>query len=127
MKTMMMLPVALAGLLVAAPAKADGPAWGFGIGFGRGGVHVSGFVGAPHRHVRPIHPYRPVIVVPAPVVHVHTRVPIYAQVWVPARYQTVFVGYNLAGLPVYRTVCVATGHYETVTTGYRCGGCGVAF
>jgi hypothetical protein len=111
------LAVVAAGLVALAPqARADGPSWGVGFGIGFGGANVSGFVGSPHhRHFRP-----GVIVAPAPVYCAPPRqVPIYQSVWVPARYQQVFVGYDRCGAPIYRTVCVSGGHYEQVIVGYR--------
>ena len=33
--------------------------------------------------------------------------------WVPARYATVFVGYDHCGQPMYRSVCVAAGYWAT--------------
>ncbi len=124
------LAAVVLGLAVLAPAvRADPrePSWGvtFGVGFGCG--HLGGFVGdwgrghRPHRFVR-----SGVIVAPAPV-HVHQRVAFYRPVWIPARFEQVFVGYDFCGNPVYQTVCVVPGHYEQVIAGYRCSGCGSAF
>ena len=31
--------------------------------------------------------------------------------WVPARTESVFSGYDHCGKPIYRTVCVAAGHW----------------
>jgi hypothetical protein len=125
------LAVVVGGLVFAVTGlRADPPAFRIGIGFGPGGVSVSGgvtFGHGPvfrgHRHVGP-----PVFVAPPPpppVIHVHNPVPVYNNVWVPARYETVFVGYGRFGAPIYRTVCVSPGHWETVVVGHRCGGCGV--
>ena len=112
------LAVVAAGLVALAPqVRADGPTWGVSFGVGYGGANFSGFVGSSHHHryVRP-----GVIVAPPPVICAPPRqVPIYRQVWVPARYQQVFVGYDRCGAPVYRTVFVSGGHYEQVITGYR--------
>jgi len=33
--------------------------------------------------------------------------------WVPARYATVFAGYDHCGRPIYRTVCVSAGYWAT--------------
>lgn len=42
--------------------------------------------------------------------------PIGERVWVnQPRYQNVFVGYDLCGRPVTRTVCVSSGHWATRT------------
>ena len=110
------LLAALGGLCLAAAPQARAHDRGFGIqfGFGLGGGHVQGRFG---RRWAP-----PVFV--APPVHVHTRVPVYQQVWVPARFETVFRGYDFCGRPIYRTVCVRAGHYESVFVGYRPCSCG---
>jgi hypothetical protein len=118
-RNILALATVLGGLTLAAPeARADhGWRWGFSLGFGFGGGHVRSVV------ARPFCP--PVVV--APVVHVHHRVPIYREVWVPARCREVFVGYNWFGVPIYRSECVSSGHYESVVVGYRCDGCGCPF
>jgi hypothetical protein len=132
-RNLLTLAIVAGGLaFLPTPVRAD-PPFGIGIGIGPRGVGVHVEIGHPgprhgHRHfMPPCLPPRPVIVRPAPVVHVHARVPVYGQVWVPARYEQVFVGYGFFGAPVYRTVCVCPGHYETVVTGYRCEGCGMCF
>ena len=121
-RNILALATILGGLFLAAPeARADHRrfGWGFGLGFGFGGGRVQAFVGNPYGHCAPA--------VVAPVVHVHHRVPIYRQVWVPARYQQVFAGSNCWGFPVYRTECVSYAHYESVVAGYRCDGCGYLY
>jgi len=35
------------------------------------------------------------------------------QVWVPARYETVIVGRDHCGRPVYNTICVSAGYWTT--------------
>jgi hypothetical protein len=127
------LAAVLVGVGLLAPvARADGPSIGFGIGVGFGGGAGRGFfglsIGHRHRSFRPavVVAAPPVICAPAPViiarppVVVHRQVPVYRQVWVPARYETVVVGYERCGFPIYGTVCSAPGHYESVLTGYRC-------
>lgn len=52
--------------------------------------------------------------------HVHRCVPVTRRVWVPAtRTERVFVGYDHCGTPVFRTIAVPCGRYETRTT-YSC-------
>ncbi len=141
------LAAALVGFGLLAPkASADPPSWGFRIGIGSGGVSIGARVGHGEvRHVAPAHPVHPVHpgklvrqirhgrlfphklhrkVVLAPPVHVHHQVPIYQQVWVPPVQSEVFVGYNIFGHPIYKTVVVRAGYYNTVIIGYRCDGCG---
>src|SRR5262245_16886323 len=88
--------------------------WGFGVGFGTGGVFFHGgyaqSFGYPrHRHY---------------VQHVHCRVPVYTRVWVPAVYETVCVGRDRWGYPIHQTVLVTAGCYKSVVSGYRCSSCG---
>ena len=104
-----------AGLVLLAPqVRADGPSWGVSFGVGFGGAGFGGFVGHGHR-VHAHRPFRPAVIVAPPP----RQIPIYSTVWVPARYEQVFAGYDRCGRPVYRTVCVGVGHYERVITGYR--------
>jgi hypothetical protein len=133
-RNLLTLAVVVGGLVFAAGGlRADPPAFRIGIGFGPGGVHVSGGIAIGHGHGPvfrgPRHVGPPVFVAPPPpprrMVHVHNPVPVYNRVWVPARYETVFVGYGCFGTPIYRTVCVSPGHWETVIAGHRCGGCGI--
>ena len=35
------------------------------------------------------------------------------RVWVPARYESRFSGYDHCGKPLYRSVCVSEGHWTT--------------
>lgn len=52
--------------------------------------------------------------------HVHRCVPVTRRVWVPTtRVERVFVGYDRCGYPVYRSVLVPCGRYETRTV-YSC-------
>jgi hypothetical protein len=116
----MILLAALGGLFFAVPQVEAHDRFGVQFGFGNGGFSVRGGVRAyPRRH------YAPIVV--APPVHVHTRAPIYREVWVPAQYDTVIAGYDRCGRPVYRTVCVGAGHYESVFVGYRACPCGYHF
>jgi len=106
-------------LALVSPAALADPDWGFTFGFGGSGFRMRGSVGLPHPVFHA--PYR--VVRPARMVHVHSQVPIYRQVWVAPRYETVFAGYNRCGFPIWRTVCVSPGHTESVFVGYRCDGC----
>jgi len=113
----MILLAALGGLFLAAPEAQARDRWNVQFGVGNGGFGVSGGFGRyPRRHFAPVYV--------APPVHVHTRVPIYHWVWVPVRYDTVFAGYDFCGRPIYRTVCVSAGHYESTIVGYRPCSCG---
>jgi len=116
-RTTLAVTALLGTLLLAAPDALAGhkrSRWAFNFGLGGGGGFVQASLGYPHYASR---------VVVAPVVHVHHRIPIYHRVWVPARYEQVFVGYDRCGYPVYRTVCVSEGYYHSVVAGYRCSIC----
>src|SRR6185369_15622720 len=99
----MILLAALGGLFFAAPQAEAHDRFGIHFGFGNGGFAVSGGYRSYPRYCAPV--------VATPV-HVHTRVPIYREVWVPAHYDRVLVGYDRFHRPVFRTVCVSAGHYE---------------
>jgi hypothetical protein len=137
-RSILALTTVVSGLLVAAPeARADNHRrleWGFNVGFGMATATLQAVFGrpavygcpAPVVYARPIW-RRPVVVAPVvlpPVVHVHHSVPIYRQVWVPARFEQRLIGYSTYGRPIYQTVEVSCGHYESVVAGYRCDGCG---
>ena len=103
-----------ASLLLSPTLLADhrSPRWGFSFGFGGGYTpRISGHFG-----------HRPRVRCEPPA-HVHHEIPVYNQIWIPARHESVIVGYDHCGRPLYRAVCVSPGHYETVIVGYRCG-CG---
>jgi hypothetical protein len=95
-------------VLFSSPARAD---WHVDFGINLGGGHVRVHTG--HARVRT---YRPV--------HVHCRVPVYQEIWIPAAYQTVVVGYDRCGRPIVRTVCVREGYWTRALVGYRCESCG---
>jgi len=115
-RTFVLGAVCLAALLaIPATARADHrrPRWSFGFGFGCDGPYFSaGYSGG----YQPV--YRPSC--PPVVRHVHSRTPYYRQVWVAPVYERVVVGYDHCGRPIFRTVQVSCGHYETVLAGYRC-------
>ena len=116
MKRAILTSVLLTGVLgFSSTALADHRcSWGFGVGVGFGGGYFQGtyfrggYYGALPRHH----------------VHVHVRIPIYTQVWVPPVYGTVFVGYDRCGVPIYRTVVTCNGYYRSALIGYRCNTCG---
>ena len=115
MKRTMIYATGILLALTCAPtvARAD---WrvGFSVGFEGGRI-----AGTYSRHDRQHRPHvRPV--------HVCTPVPIYSQVWVPPVYQSVIVGYDWCGQPIFRTVCVRAGYHRQVIVGYRCSGCRLA-
>jgi len=117
--------IVLGVLVIAAPeVRADPPRWGVSFGFGRDGAHVGFQIGGGHGHRSRLHVPPPrMCLPPPPPVHIHRSVAIVRDVWVPARYENVFVGYDRFGHPVYRTVCVSPGHHERVVVGHRCSGC----
>jgi hypothetical protein len=41
----------------------------------------------------------------------HTPAPRMERVWVPARFETVIVGYDHCNRPIYNTVCVSAGYW----------------
>ena len=59
------------------------------------------------------------VVVSQPVCHTPPRVPIYNRVWVSARYNRVFCGYDRFHCPIYRSVLASPGHWQSVVVGYR--------
>jgi hypothetical protein len=108
----------------AAPAARAGDDFrlGFSFGSGRGSIRVeSGGYLFGHSHRR-----SSCLPAPRPVrpVHVHQPVPVYVTVWVPPVYQTVIVGRDWRGCPIYRTVCVRPGYHHQEIRGQRCGSCG---
>ena len=121
------LGTVLGGLFLAAPQVQAGghnyPAWAAPMYFGlamadvffRAAAHVPAPVCAPA-------PCAPVVV-SRPVYHAPPRVPIYNRVWVSARYNRVFYGYDRFHHPIYRSVLASPGHWETVVVGYRSGPC----
>ncbi len=115
-RTLTIVALVLAGLFafpMTASADHRRGRWGFGFGFGfDGGYFQAGYSGGHHQ--------------PRRHVHVHSRSPIYTRVWVPAVYDTVILGYDHCGRPIHRTVMVRCGYYESVVSGYRCGGCGAS-
>ncbi|HVR73661.1 MAG TPA: hypothetical protein VMT52_04990, partial [Planctomycetota bacterium] len=85
--------------------------WSFGFGFGgNGGYFEAGY----NRGARA-----------ARVRHVHSRVPYYTKVWVPAAHERRIVGYDSCHRPIFRTVCVRPGFYRSVIAGYHCSDCRV--
>jgi hypothetical protein len=106
-----------AALLGSGSTAMAGDRWSFGFGFGSGGFHVGGGYAKGHPHHRRVHRHhRPV--------HHHVRVPVYIQEWVPPVHETVYVGRDHCGRPIYREVCVRRGYYRSVISGYRCNSCG---
>ena len=122
----------LTGVLVAPEALADhrshGSGFRFSFGFGGGGTHVqSSLTIGQHGHVGYRYSgHRRISYRGSRQAHVHQRQPHYQQVWVPARYQVVFAGYDRCGAPVYQTVMVTPGYYRNTLAGYRCA-CGYTF
>lgn len=114
MKRALVLPIAavLGALAFAPPTFAD---WSFRVGVDFGGAY--GRSGRSHGGRR---------WAPPPARHVHVRVPIYREVWVPPAYGTVIAGYDRHRRPVYRTVILRHGYTQRVLVGYRCQGCGSA-
>ena len=115
MKRGLVIGALLAATLLGSGSTAiAGDRWSFGFGVGSGGFHVGGGYSRGHypRHRR-IHR------------HVHVRAPVYVQQWVPPVHETVFVGRDHCGRPIYREVCVRRGYYRSVISGYRCHSCGV--
>lgn len=43
--------------------------------------------------------------------HHRHQAPSFEWVWVPARYESRFAGYDPCGMPVYRRVCVSEGYW----------------
>ncbi len=84
------------------------PRWGFEFGFGSYGPHF----GVEYSHRRPARR------------HVHVRIPVYRQVWVPPVHERVIVARDVCGRPIYRTIEIRCGYHDTVMVGYRCNGCG---
>ena len=109
--------ILLAGLLGSSSTALADHRWGFnfgvGVGFG-GGYFQEGYGSYCHREF------------PRRFAHVHVRIPVYSCVWVPPVYETVFLGYDACGMPMYRTLVRCNGYYRSVVTGYRCQSCGAA-
>ena len=105
-----------ATLLGSGSTALAGDRWGFGFGYGSGGFHVAGGYSRGY-YPQPRRIYHHV--------HHHVRVPVYVQEWVPPVHETVCVGRDHCGRPIYRQVCVRRGYYRTVVSGYRCDSCGV--
>lgn len=103
--------VALLALPATASADHRRARWSFGFGFGCDGPYVQAGYSGGHRRAHR---------------HVHSRLPVYEQVWVPPVYERRIVGHDHCGRPIIRTVEVRCGYYDTVLAGYRCG-CGHSF
>lgn len=96
--------------IFSSPAHAG---WHVDFGIQIGGAHVRARSG-------------PVRVRTCRPVHVHCRVPIYREIWIPPAYGTVVVGHTRYGRPILRTVCVREGYSTRAIVGYRCASCGIS-
>lgn len=99
-----------------------GPGFGFGYYSGPKWHRPVRPICPPPVYVTPVYP-APIVIAPVcPPVHVHSFAIVCEQEWVPPVYNTVVVGYDHCGKPVYSQVCVQAGYYRTAK--YQVCGCG---
>jgi hypothetical protein len=109
MKKIITLFIIMLGLCVYGNVQARGP---------RHGSH-------PVPHCAPrfdfgFHRSQPVWPVYRPRFHTHVCIPMYRSVWCPPVYKTVIIKYDECGRPVYETICIRAGYYNSIIYGYRC-------
>lgn len=140
-KTILVAALILAFWGVSLPVEAGGRSrWGFHFSGGYGGGSYGFHYRNGRRHRR--HHYRdrsrrcysrrlprsqPSVLPPSAPHHYHrhVRYPVYRRVYVEPIYETVCVGYDGYGRPVYDEVFVSHGHYQRVIAHYSCRTCGV--
>jgi len=74
---------------------------------------------APRPFCGPRIEFHPVWPVYRPHVHIHVRIPLYRSIWCAPVYETVIVRYDECGRPVYESICIRAGYYQSIVCGYR--------